>query len=471
MKKPSECCSDVESESCRNNYFEGKRLTSDSFRVEQNYFLERRRLLNRALVGWGVVYGFPISEEPGRLVIEAGLALDKCGHELVQVGRREITFNDVHKFDDPNTPAAQIENAAGDAAWHWETGSSSVDQCWQLSVHYAEKLNGPFKVKDSCSCEHEEWERTCETVYYSLRRIPCGECCADDACGLTCDCATGPCCKDRPDAPARRGGCRCLCDCLTRLDPNPDDCCDLREIDTPCGPLRVYLHHGVPLACVSLVRDPSQQWALGAVTDACGPRRLVKRNDLLFDLIRGCDLTRIDEISWWPSHRGQMTFAWFNDFFGPKSEGQEKYVTNFSVTFSRPVRVTSLGADCFTMAVLSVETEGRWGQVQRVPIVGIDTTKFPPHQGDPAGHVRGCAIVVEGGYVEDALRGRGSLFKESVIVEIEVRGDYIIDCNGQAVDANAVGQSARPSGNGTPGGTFISTFRVLPREQDKGAAS
>ena len=45
-------------------------------------------------------------------------------------------------------------------------------------------------------------------------------------------------------------------------------------------------------------------------------------------------------------------------------------------------------------------------------------------------------------------------------VEIEIRGDFIVDCNGQTVDANAIGLSPAPTGNGTPGGTFFSTFRV-----------
>jgi hypothetical protein len=56
-----ECCIDPRCESgLRNNYFEGKRLTPDSFRVEQRYLVERRRLLNRAIHGWGVVYGYGI---------------------------------------------------------------------------------------------------------------------------------------------------------------------------------------------------------------------------------------------------------------------------------------------------------------------------------------------------------------------------------------------------------------------------
>jgi hypothetical protein len=55
------------------------------------------------------------------------------------------------------------------------------------------------------------------------------------------------------------------------------------------------------------------------------------------------------------------------------------------------------------------------------------------------------------------------VFRDEVSrVEIEVRGDYIVDCNGQAVDANPVGLRAAPSGNGTPGGTYVSTFSVAP---------
>ena len=58
MDKPTRagCCTDHDSESgCRNNYFDGKRLTTDSFRIEQRYFLDRGRLINRAVLGWGVV--------------------------------------------------------------------------------------------------------------------------------------------------------------------------------------------------------------------------------------------------------------------------------------------------------------------------------------------------------------------------------------------------------------------------------
>src|SRR5258708_3296561 len=89
-----ECCTDAPCDSgLRNQYFEGKRLTADSFRVEQSYLLERRRLLNRAIHGWGVVYGYAVKpvraancrteDASGALEIGPGLALDECGRELL----------------------------------------------------------------------------------------------------------------------------------------------------------------------------------------------------------------------------------------------------------------------------------------------------------------------------------------------------------------------------------------------------
>src|SRR6476646_235598 len=101
-----DCCS---SEACaagaRNNYYPGKRLTADSFRVEQAYQIERRRLLNRAIHGWGVVYGYGVSIQapdtrvrmpsPGALQLLPGLALDRCGRELLQVSAVNVAIDEI----------------------------------------------------------------------------------------------------------------------------------------------------------------------------------------------------------------------------------------------------------------------------------------------------------------------------------------------------------------------------------------
>lgn len=470
--RKAECCTDLKCETgLRNKYFEGKRLSADSFRLEQDYLIERRRLLNRAIHGWGVVYGFGVAVHTpkegcddipaGSLEISAGLALDKCGRELLETGRA-IKFSDVIIFD-RDGKRVDVDDVESDT------------ECWLLSVHYAEQDTGSIVVEDSCRCKYREWDHTCETVRYSLMPIDCDKCCRDWDCELECDCGTGRCCDDGDKSYVatrtrdegkrqQRGGCRCICDHLINLKPGAD-CEHLCEIEEPCGNVRVDVRNSVPLACINVVKENNDCLTFGTDLEVCGPRRLVKRNDLLFDLIRGCDLTRIIDFGWKEWHRSEdpISFTEFSDAFGPGT-GQSEYVsTKFWVRFSRPVREDTLRADCFAMTVLGAEREGGWWLAFRVPIVGVDTSGFGPEAGDPSGHVRGAAIVVDGPWLDDAVRGRRTIFYGGETrVEIEVRGDLIVDCNGQTVDANSFGLFRVPTGNATAGGTFLSTFKLEP---------
>jgi hypothetical protein len=498
----------------RNNYFEGKRLTPDMFRTEQRYLNERRRMLNRAVHGWGVVYGFPmefVDSTPnqrngptGSVDIGAGLALDQCGRELVETGRR-LTLDQLIVLDDAlqQTSLGDLlsgapSTAKGGAQSKAPQQASPKAICALITAHYAEQSLDAVRLTDACRCERHEWDHVCETVRYSLRIVDCEECCRAWECELCCRCGHGACCEPHerervpktqayvpekqghpPETPAscetlpfKRGGCRCLCDHLMHLHPGDD--CDGRpcEIEEACGRhVRVDVRHGVPLACVRLGPDACQAWTIVEMVDDCGPRRLVKRNDLLFDLIRGCDLTRIVDIGW-PWHRAQSPIS-FEDFqaaFGTRGYDQDEYVSrDFWVRFSKPVRASTLDEDCFAMLVISGEREGKWWQAMRVPIRRVAV--IDPEPGDPADTVRGARLVVDGGWAEDALWGRGSVFHGHTRVEIEIRGDFILDCNGQPVDADAVGRSPVPSGNGSPGGLFLSTFQVAPRKEHERQAA
>jgi hypothetical protein len=497
--RTQECCGEATCDSAsRNNYYDGKRLTTDSFRAEQAYQLERRRLLNRAIHGWGVVYGYRITPEAPTdnkealqsLQIGAGLALDRCGRELLQVGKVTVDLDQVMVLDEhgDRTELAQVLKQPPSS----KSMKRDVSTCWMLRVHYAELSTDHVRISDPCRCEREEWDRTCETVRYTLQQVPCERCCAEPECELKCGCGGGHCCPPEREAteealrkhggPPRRGGCRCLCDHVTKANGDAD-CGHLCEIKERCDRVRVDLHNGVELACLWMEerKEGCEGWACVKV-EACGPRRLVKRNDLLFDLLRGCDLTRISAIGWADWHRAEkpIGFQQFSDAFGATARGDGHYVTKrFSVTFSRAVRAATVRADCFAMTIMFTEGEGGWWQTFRVPIVDVETSSA---SGDPSGHVSKATMVVEGSWVEDALRGIRTLFqgKERAGVEIEVRGDYIVDCNGLTVDGNAVGLAPAPTGNGTPGGTFLSSFRVEPapgrstlyeRTQSTGGAS
>lgn len=67
----------------RPHYFTGRLLTAEDFRAEQDYHVGKRRLLNRALHGAGIVQGLEAALVGGDVRVEAGLALDCTGREIV----------------------------------------------------------------------------------------------------------------------------------------------------------------------------------------------------------------------------------------------------------------------------------------------------------------------------------------------------------------------------------------------------
>jgi len=470
-----QCCDDGCKSGVRNRYYAGKRLTPDALSVEQDYLVERRRLINRALHGWGVVYGYGVTEAPstgqgprsGALAVGPGLALDSWGRELVQVDPVELAFDDVIMLDDKGARIRRSRTCNEKPEWSKEIET----ECWLLRAHYAERWLDERKLKDACSCERSEWDRVCETVRYSIQRVDGNGCCPDAGCDLECGCGSGECCEKRRqphppsyDAesakenlrnPVSRGGCECVCHHV----PEPPKCREFCDVDDGCGRVRVDLRNGVPLACVKLLLDECKRPSFGSWIEDCGPRRVIKRNDLLFDLIQGCDLTRIAWMSWAKCYRGKIGFEEFSDFFkgGETKKGTQ---TKFRVGFSKPVLTDTLQADCFAIAIMFLEKEGGWREILRVPIVDVLTND------DGKGLCTEATLVVRSRWVKDAIFGSETRFDSAygAMVEMEIRGDYIVDCNGQTVDANAVGRHAAPTGNGTPGGTHLTTFNVLTRE-------
>ena len=148
-----ECCDHTCTSGSRNNYFPGKRLTPDGFRIEQKYLVDRRHLLNRAIHGWGVVYGYAVAiaspdkgcsgAEPGMLEIGAGLALDKAGRELVQTETVALHLEDVILLDDKGAPVRA--KGCNDKE---RFSNVTAETCWLLKVHYAEEGFDKVTLKD-----------------------------------------------------------------------------------------------------------------------------------------------------------------------------------------------------------------------------------------------------------------------------------------------------------------------------------
>ena len=68
----------------RNRYFYGKLLSVDDFELEQKYFNDKRRLINRFLFGPGIVSGLCVVEVDEQTIsLETGFALDTWGREII----------------------------------------------------------------------------------------------------------------------------------------------------------------------------------------------------------------------------------------------------------------------------------------------------------------------------------------------------------------------------------------------------
>lgn len=75
---------DINSSFERNRYFKGKLMTTRDFEMEQKYFNDKRRLLNRLFFGGGIVCGLQVIKIDEKTIsIEKGLAIDSSGREVM----------------------------------------------------------------------------------------------------------------------------------------------------------------------------------------------------------------------------------------------------------------------------------------------------------------------------------------------------------------------------------------------------
>jgi hypothetical protein len=460
----------------RNRYFTGKRMKSAAYVLEQEYGIGRRRLINRSVLGWGVVRGFALSlardgaEGSGRdagsdgaiLTIAPGLALDRHGREIVLEGPVSISRE------------TTVVLRQGSGGPRWQKAETLAPGPYVLAIHYAERPAGTM-TPGECGCDEPQHDRVCETAVFSLRLIgeddqcPCGE----------AGCAGGDGCH---------AGCRCDCDgrgpqgrLCAWAEGREDAGAGARLAN--CDGLAIDASAPVDLACLTLVggSDKCDPLLVAKVDDACSPRRIVKTNDLLYDLIRGCDLTRISKVSWQAQHRrldwaDPVEWEEFLSLLKPpvsaptKSEKGEKPnrtklgTTGLSVGFTGPVLVSTLLLDTIVISIHTTNNESGWRLGRRVPVdklipvgvsgVGVDATAM------------GFVVHVDADWLADEVDSNKSWFNGGTFLcEIEVRGSLIRDCSGLAIDADPRGLTGLISGNGTPGGLFHSSFVVAGRKR------
>ena len=70
---------------CRPRFFAGQLLTEEDLNRLDHYIVEKNKLHNRYLHGWGVVCGLEVFCHPceGQVTVKAGYALSPCGDDIV----------------------------------------------------------------------------------------------------------------------------------------------------------------------------------------------------------------------------------------------------------------------------------------------------------------------------------------------------------------------------------------------------
>jgi hypothetical protein len=423
-------------------------MKAAQFQLEQDYSIERRRLINRAILGWGVARGFSLHGEHGpcelkdgeqreadSISVGQGFALDRHGREILWTHPSFLNPTNTFTF------------AEGEGGCKVKSIEGLSPGCYLLSVHYAERPYGDAKLPDECGCPRHEKNFVCENAVFSVHPVakcPCGD----------HDCP--------PHVPCGCGSHSCLCYWTKKFE--------VWDCDTPC-PWKGFNFDptdGVPLACIWISDAGDDCCSLkGWIHEQCEPRRILKSNDLLYDLIRGCCLTRIESLSWGGWHRHKEAVPW-KDFVamfdaGEPAGGCQK--TKLAVTFTGPVKTDTVTPDCFLLEFIVEGEDTGWLSPRFAPIT--DVFCDPRHAGDPEGTTRKVTLCVDYGWFQELISIATKVRREGATVRISVNGDYILDCRDQSVDANARGFAlqgkpgqASASGNGTPGGVLVSIFRV-----------
>ncbi len=85
----------------RNQYYYGKMMTYQDMTAEQKYLNDKRRLINRFLHGSGVAAGLQVVSLDDRTIsVEAGMALDGAGREIVLDQPRVLMLDQIEGYED-----------------------------------------------------------------------------------------------------------------------------------------------------------------------------------------------------------------------------------------------------------------------------------------------------------------------------------------------------------------------------------
>ena len=123
---------------CRPRFFAGQLLTDEDLNLLDHYIVEKGKLRNRYLQGWGVVCGLEVVCNPCNAVtVRAGYALGPCGEDIVVCHDQTVDVCSlIKKCRDTERRRRECEPFGAGAQGE---DCKDVYEDWVLSVRYEEK--------------------------------------------------------------------------------------------------------------------------------------------------------------------------------------------------------------------------------------------------------------------------------------------------------------------------------------------
>ncbi|HKP51312.1 MAG TPA: hypothetical protein VJ183_01525 [Chloroflexia bacterium] len=136
---------------CRPRFFAGQLLTEEDLNRLDHYVVEKNKLHNRYLHGWGVVCGLEVVCHPcdDKVIVRPGYALSPCGEDIVVCNEVTVAVCDLIKA------CKDYERRRWECEpYPYGQDDDCKDQCqqWVLSIRYDEKPSrGVASLTDSHS--------------------------------------------------------------------------------------------------------------------------------------------------------------------------------------------------------------------------------------------------------------------------------------------------------------------------------
>jgi hypothetical protein len=145
----------------RENYYFGKLLTAEALKSEQNYLNEKRWILNRYGIGWGVLCGLKVAPDcnnPCKLIVHPGMAIDKYGNEIFvcepyTVDLKAACPDEEEKCDDKSKdPSKKIYITIRYKECQTHPSLVTAEDCCHLDEkYYYNRSKETFQVAISCA--------------------------------------------------------------------------------------------------------------------------------------------------------------------------------------------------------------------------------------------------------------------------------------------------------------------------------